>query len=221
MIEARYRDDYAGEFVVLETKWSNGQKQQTREFVANPIENHHISGRAACIGSDCDLHWFDYTKLQRHRGGLLGSKKLQTYGVGSISHTMRLDFTVETSDSQLEKFIETNYSEQNIVYTSARNCVNYPENFYLIPYNPKLLDINTIVYMAAFDEHKEIFLLGYNKDTPIGRPNWYQELIELFNAYSATRFYFVGESSNMFEEWFSFPNTVSMTYREFITHCDV
>jgi hypothetical protein len=221
VIQDHYRADYAGEFVVLETKWAGGQKQQTREWVPNPIENQHISGRAACIGSDLDRQQFDYARLQRHRGGLLGSKKLQTYGVGSIAHTMKLDFTVETNHSQLEQFVADNHGEHNIVYTSARNCVTYPENFYLIPYNPKLLDISTIVYMAAFDEHKEIFLLGYNKDTPIERPNWYQELPEIFKAYAATRFYFVGESSNMFEEWFDFVNVGSMKYREFITYCDI
>ena len=77
-MQARYRTDYAGEFVITETRWAGGRKNETREWIVNPIENHHISGRAACIGTDID-HWrFDYTRLARHRGGLLGSKKLQT-----------------------------------------------------------------------------------------------------------------------------------------------
>ena len=75
-MQARYRTDYAGEFVILETKWSGGKKTETREWIANPIDNHHLSGRAACIGSGQDQKRFDYTRLQRHRGGLLGSKKI-------------------------------------------------------------------------------------------------------------------------------------------------
>jgi hypothetical protein len=220
-MQARYRDDYAGEFVILETKWSNGKKEQTREWVANPIENHHLSGRAACIGSDSDRHKFDYTRLQRHRGGLLGSKKLQTYGIGSIAKDMRLDFCVETQKENLQSFIDNKYSENNIVYTTSSNCISYPENFYLIPYNPKFLDLTTIAYLAAFDGHKEIFLLGYNKDLSISKPFWYLEIVSVINSYAGIRFYFVGESTNMCSQWLECANAESMTYRQFISYCDI
>lgn len=220
-MQARYRTDYAGEFVVIETRWSAGRKEQQREWVANPIENHHISGRAACIGSDLDKHRFNYTILQRHRGGLLGSKKLQTYGTGDISKEMRLDFTVETKKEDLEKLIDSGYSEKNIVYTTGTNCLAYPENFYLIPYNPKFLDLSTIVYLAAFDGHQEIFLLGYNKETPAGRQGWQEELVHIMHAYSGVRFYFIGEITNMFDCWFECANAKHMKHREFISYCDV
>lgn len=220
-MQARFRSDYAGEFVVLETRWSGGKKEQVREFVANPIENHHISGRAACIGSDSDKHRFDFRILQRHRGGLLGSKKLQTYGTGPISKQMRLDFTVETNPSSLEQIQSSNYHDQNIVYTSVRNCVSNPEQFYLIPYNPKFLDLATIVYLAAFDGHQEIFLLGYNRDTMVDAPDWHFQIKQILNTYTGTKFYFVGERTNMFDSWLESANSESMTHREFISYCDV
>ena len=94
MITERYRKDYTGEFIILNTAWAGGKKRTQREWMPNPIENHHISGRAACIGSSVDKLEFDFTILQRHKGGLLGSKKLQTYGVGEIAKQMRLDFAV-------------------------------------------------------------------------------------------------------------------------------
>ena len=106
-MQARYRTDYAGEFVITETRWTGGRKTQTREWVPNPIENHHISGRAVCIGSDFDAYRFNHVRLQRHRGGLLGSKKLQTYGVGDIAVAMRLDFAVETRAAQLATLKES------------------------------------------------------------------------------------------------------------------
>jgi hypothetical protein len=199
MIEARYRADYAGEFVILETRWTAGRKQQTREFIPNPIENHHISGRAACIGSSTDCDRFDFTILQQHRGGLLGSKKLQTYGTTSIADLMRLDFVVESKADALKNIVDTGYQENNIVYTTARNCINNPGLFYLLPYNPRLLDLAAIVYLAAFDGHKEVFLLGYNKDTPVDTPDWHQQVNAVVNAYDGIKFYFVGESSNMYD----------------------
>jgi hypothetical protein len=220
-MQARFRSDYAGEFVVLETRWSGGKKSQTREFVANPIENHHISGRAACIGSKTDLDRFDYTRLQRHRGGLLGSKKLQNYGTGEIAQTMRLDFACETSNSGLQVLLDSDYYKDNIIYTSAKHCINDPGKYYLIPHNPGLLDPVTIIYLAAFDGHKEIFLLGYNRDTPIENATWHQQLTKTFNAYATTKFFIVGEATNMHKEWLDCANTETMTYREFISYCDV
>jgi hypothetical protein len=220
-VQARYRSEYAGEFVILETKWSGGKKQQTREFIANSIENHHISGRAACIGSKADIESFDYTRLQRHRGGLLGSKKLQTYGVGTVTDNMRLDFTVETDPDRLKMLISNNYCENNIVYTSASNCIDNPEKFYLIPYNPRLLDLVSAAYLASFDGHKEIFLLGYTRDTPIALTEWYKQMEVLMNAYTGIKFYFVGEPTNMYQSWSNCANAEFMTYRNFISYCDV
>jgi hypothetical protein len=220
-MQARYRSDYAGEFVILETQWLNGKRTEKREWISNPIDNQHISGRAACIGSHTDKTKFDYTILQRHRGGLLSSKKLQTYGVGSVAHAMPLDFAVETGATQLPLLVENKYSENHVVYTTGRNCINYPGQFYLIPNNPKLLDISTIAYLAAFDGHKEIFLLGYNRDTPVGNPNWHTQLCSLIESYAGVKFYFVGEKTNMFSEWMELANATFFTYRDFIGYCDV
>jgi hypothetical protein len=220
-MQARYRTDYAGEFVILETRWGAGKKDEVREWIPNPIENHHLSGRAACIGSDLDRSRFDYTRLQRHRGGLLGSKKLQTYGTGLIAQEMRLDFAVETNTNNLNKILETGYQRDNIVYTTARNCISSPGEFYLIPYKPRLIDMIIAVYLAAFDGHQEVFLLGYTDESPGDSLNWESHLAEVFLAYPGVKFYLVGESTRMPDIWVDCFNTHPMTYPEFISYCDV
>lgn len=220
-MQARYRADYAGEFVILESKWSGGKKSETREWIPNPIVNQHISGRAACIGSDINKFQFDYTRLQTHRGGLLGSKKLQTYGTGSIAQQMRLDFAVETNTNNLNKILETVYQQDNIVYTTARNCIAHPGEFYLIPYKPRYIDMATIIYLAAFDGHKEIFLLGYLDLIEGGHKDWQSEISDIFLAYTGIKFYLVGESTRMPDIWVDCFNTQLMTYPEFISYCDV
>jgi len=187
-MDARYRTDYSGEFVILETKWSGGKKSESREWIENPITNYHLSGRAACIGSGIDHARFNYTILQKHRGGLLGSKKLQTYGTGIISQEMRLDFTVETNNAILDKILESGYQASNIVYTSPRYCIAHPGEFYLIPLRPKIIDIATVVYLAAFDGHKEIFLLGYTDEVDGGHNEWIQQIAQIFSAYKGTKF---------------------------------
>jgi hypothetical protein len=226
-MQDRYRVDYAGEFVILETRWNAGKKEETREWIPNPIENHHLSGRAACIGSNVDHpvvgggYTFDYTRLQRHRGGLLGSKKLQTYGTGAIAQEMRLDFTVETQTANLHKILENNYQQDNIVYTTARNCIAHPGEFYLIPYKPRLIDMATILYLAAFDGHQEIFMLGYLDETNGDALNWQSQITEVFLSYTGVKFYLVGESTRMPDEWLNCFNVQVMTYPEFISYCDV
>jgi hypothetical protein len=220
-MQARYRTDYAGEVVILETRWGAGKQEEVREWIPNPIENHHLSGRAACIGSDLDRWQFDYTRLQRHRGGLLGSKKLQTYGTGPIAQQMRLDFAVETNTDGLNKILETAYQRDNIVYTTARNCIANPGEFYLIPYKPRLIDMIVAVYLAAFDGHQEVFLLGYTDESPGESLNWESQLAEVFVAYPGVKFYLVGESTRMPDQWVECFNTQVITYPEFISYCDV
>jgi len=221
MIPERYRTDYTGEFVILETKWSGGKKTQTREWVANPIENHHISGRAACIGSGVDRASFDYTHLQRHRGGLLGSKKLQTYGVGAIAADMRCDFIIETNNDNLNRIADTKYQENNIVYTTPRLCILHPGEFYLIPYIQKMVDMAQLLYLAAFDGHKEVFMLGYTNDAPVNNSSWMSDIKSVIASYPGVKFYIISDVNNIPEEWLNLPNVTKLKYREFITYCDV
>ena len=220
-MEARYRVDYPGEFVITNTIWSGGKKEQEREWIENPIENQHISGRATCIGSANERDRFDYTRLQRHRGGLLGSKKLQTYGIGDVALEMRLDFAVECQPEKLQALIENGYYENNVIYTTARNCIENPGDFYLIPLNPMMLNMVLPVYLAAFDGHQEIFLLGYSRDNPEINHHWRTQLADIVNSYRGTKFYAVGEPSNVLPELLNCPNLQTMDYREYISYCDI
>jgi hypothetical protein len=217
---ARYRSEYPGEFVILETRWAQGKKSETREWIPNSIENQHISGRAACIGSNQDRFRFDYTRLARHRGGLLGSKKLQTYGTGSIALEMQLDFAVETNAEQLQKIKQLGHHKQNIVYTTARNCIANPGDFYLIPNRSRILDLATIIYLAAFDGHKEIFLLGYTQELSPGRNTWITDISQIFTTYPVD-FYLVGEPTNMPAAWSDCANVRTTNYQDWVSYCDV
>jgi hypothetical protein len=63
-----------------------------------------------------------------------------------------------------------------------------PGEFYLIPYKPRIIDMATIIYLAAFDGHKEIFLLGYNEETPVEN-EWINRSPGIFEAYTGVKFY--------------------------------
>ena len=221
MIREQYRADYEGEFVITESKWSAGKKTQNREWVKNPVNNQHISGRAACIASDVDKERFDYTRLQRHKGGLLGSKKLQTYGTGSITKEMRLDFAVEINKPILQDILARAYSTDNIVYTTTRNCLVNPGEFYLIPYNTLMAMEALILWLAAFDGHKEIYMIGYNNLTKGTTSEWMSHVNTVISVFPSVKFTLVGEETIMPVEWRKNANVECMTHRGFVTHCDV
>lgn len=221
MIQERYRADYEGEFVITESKWSGGKKTQTREWVPNPIDNQHISGRAACIGSGIDRVYFDYTRLQRHKGGLLSSKKLQTYGTGSIAKDMRLNFAVEIDKKIINELVESGYVNDNIVYASTRNCLMHPGELYLIPYNTLMAIEALVLWMAAFDGHKEIYAIGYNNDTVGSTSEWSAHVNGVLMAYPSVKFTFIGVESNVPKDWRMNPNVTCMDHRPFLSHCDI
>jgi hypothetical protein len=221
MITERYRKDYTGEFIILNTAWSGGKKRTQREWMPNPVENHHISGRAACIGSAADKDNFDFTMLQNHKGGLLGSKKLQTYGVGDIAKTMRLDFAIEKDDTALHELFNLGYYKNNIIYTTPKQCIKHPGVFYVIPYNPPMVREVALAYIAAFDGHKEVFLLGYHEGANIGQSEWVNQMSAVIGTYSSTHFYHVSYSPQTPNEWKNFSNFSQLTYREFISYADV
>jgi hypothetical protein len=221
MIQERYRRDYDGEFVVVETRLSGGKNQQTREWIPNVIENHHISGRAAVIGSRTLSHRFQYQRLQRHRGGLLGKKRLQTYGTSDLWRDMNFDFFTSTDRKQIGDIAEAGYDERCTVFTSGRICVENPGRFYLIPYLPQIDALAVPIYLAAFDGHAEVFMLGYCLETPGGSRTWISDIDSVMSAYAGTSFVLVGVEGNMPTSWRSHSNVRCMAIPEFVSYCDV
>jgi hypothetical protein len=221
MITERYRKDYTGEFIITNTSWSGGKKRTHREWLPSPIENHHISGRAACIASAVDLSYFDFTTLVNHKGGLLGSLKLQTYGTGEIAKLMRLDFAVEKDDTILHELFQLHYYKDNVIYTTPKNCLKHPGVFYTVPYNTPFIKEILLAYLAAFDGHREIFLLGYNNESEMGQNAWAEQLEKIIATYPSTKFFHVGHKSQTPSSWKNYPNFAQLTHREFVIHCDV
>lgn len=220
MITQRYRRDYIGEFVILRTTFRDGVKVQDREWIPNSIENHHISNRAAVLVSDTDRSSFDYAKLQNHHGGLRGNKSLQTYGTGVTWQHLALDFYVTTDSLTLAMIDHAKYTENTVIYTDRRRVLEFAQKFFLVPYCPLIADPALAMYLAAFDGHTEIFVLGA-VDYQDRNTAWQQHVLEVMQCYYTCQFYFVGAEAAMPVSWRSQPNFVSMPVRRFVTHCDI
>lgn len=221
MLVERYRRDYDGEFVILKTQYRDGKKTQEREWIANPIINQHISGRAACIGSSVDHVRFDYTRLQRHRGGLRASKRLQTYACGDIWQQMRLNFYMTSDQARLAEISDTDYGDDTVCYSNPRGVLAFPGEFFLCPYSPALPDPAMVIYLACFDGHSEVYLLGYTAETAGESRPWVQATAKIMQVYSKVDFYVVCQPTVVPEPWRAFSNCHNLNYRDFISRCDV
>ena len=131
---------------------------------------------------------------------------------------------MENNLELLPSLIESKYTEKTICYSSVKGCVQYPGEFYLIPYNQRLTSIATAMYIAAFDGHRELFLLGVDgtadSTSEIENASHVASICKVLAAYSNTKFVFVSNRT-VSSEFRKYSNVQSMNYREWISYCDV
>jgi hypothetical protein len=223
MISKHYRSDYDGEFVITNTIFINGKKEQEREWVDNPITNKHDSDRATCIADGTSIEGFLLNRLENHVGGLLGSLSMQVYGVQDVYKKLKCDFLVALGQDTLDEIKESEYDENNIVYTSTKGCLENQGAFYLIPQSTRSTPHATAVWLACFDEHKEIFLFGYDQYNDIAEKQI--KMIDSVNlvmkTYSSVKFYHVRKHGEMPESWKYLSNIDSMTIQEYVSYTDI
>ena len=226
----RYRTEYDGEFVITVNTIKNGEKHQEREWIDNPIENQHISGRAAVIGDGQSRYNTTRhgklnlkTKIEQHAGWHLGRKRLQSYGSEGCWREMQCDFYVEFDQQKLQEIKEDAYQERVSVYTNARNCIEDPGEYYLVPYGVRGKSVVVATWLACFDGHKEIFLLGVDGLDGQDEPDvkLIKQMNQVFDTYRTTKFYYVRDGAKADDMWRKNANFNHMTYAEFISYCDI
>jgi len=223
MIEEHYRSDYDGEFVITNTIFKDGKKEQEREWIENPISNNHVSNRATCIADGTSIEGFLLNRLEGHKGGLLGSLSMQVYGVQDVYKKLKCDFLVALGQDTLDEIKSSEYDEKNIVYTSTRGCLNNQGSFYLIPQSTRTTPHATAVWLACFDEHKEVFLFGYDQftDQAIEQTKMINSVNEVMKTYPTVKFHHVRKGGDMPESWKYLPNIDSMTINEYVSYADI
>lgn len=221
MITARYRRDYDGEFVILETRLVDGVKQERREWIPNLIRNDQISGRAAVIGSRYEQDRFQHQRLERHKGGLHGSKRLQTYGAGDIWQDMRLDFYACTNRKRLDEILKTDYDQKTVIYSNANMVIGHPNRLYPTPYSPYLADEALACYLACFDGHTEVFLIGFNHEIQWDDRMVIPDMITVMKTYPGVKFISIGTPAVQPAGWLELHNLETMPIRQFVTYCDI
>jgi len=180
-IKKLYRRDYQGENIIRDLVWQSGQWNTTPEYVPNAVTNLQISNRAVVIGNGIsrqDLYPDLFSLLANHRAGLFGVNAVQTYGCNALYRDFTPDFLVCVGPTMANEIAQSGYSDNQIVYSTQDSVLNYPGKFYLTPQNPHWDSGAIAAYLACFDGHKTVYLMGY--DGYSGEDNsWY-------NVYAGT-----------------------------------
>lgn len=237
------RKFYAGENIVVERVYQGGRWQDIVEHVPNGVTNSQQSNQAVVFGNGPSRLDFDLSLIKNHKGGLLGSKALQTYGCNALYRDFRPDFLIAAGNEIVDEIAKSNYTKDNIVYTSSIHMLNYPSKFYLIPYDPYTDAGTTAAYIAAFDGHKKVFMLGFDgQDTPGYNYNvyagtncyqpknatvmtykWLFDRKVLFDAYNDVEFMQVTAkgTESVPESWKSCMNFKIISYNQFVIEANL
>lgn len=237
-IQRKYRNLYESEDVVMQRVYESGQWTQTIETVPNAVVNNQISNMAVVFGNGLSRLDFDINLAINHKGGLLGADKLQTYGCNALFRDYTVDFLVALHRDILIEIDQSGYYESNIVYTRVNNTFEFPKKFYMIPYDPYADAGTTALYIAAFDGHKKIFMIGFDGQSLSNSNNnvyagtngyshvmddvsshlWAKTKAQLFKIYDDVDFILVTAAgrSNTPEEWAGIPNFRQISHRDFV-----
>ena len=200
-----YRSSYPGENVITQLTYENGEWHPTTEMVPNQVFNTFTTTQALAIGNGRSRLEFDLTHIARHKGGLLGADRLQTYGCNALYRDFTPDFLVAVGNDIVKEIAESSYTNDGIVYANGQHVIEYPGKFYLIPQNVAFDAGALAVYLACFDGHKKVFLMGYDG---------YDEDSHVNNVYTGTNGYPAHDEKQNETFWNLSLNAVIETYPE-------
>lgn len=243
-ITKQYRNTYAGESVVTEMTRVNQNWQMKEEYIKNQVANNQISNQAVIIGNGTSRLVNDMlANLKNHHGGLLGSRRLQTYGCNALYRDFTPDFLICTGREMVKELANSGYCDDHIVYAGAASIMEHPGKFYLVPQNPTWNAGAIATYLACFDGHKKIYLYGFDGQDTVGHNNnvyvgtnaypkkdspssdlvWNAAMAHLMELYDDVEFIKVSISGNteIPESWKDKLNFRQIDFRQFALEVDL
>ncbi len=184
-----YRSSYAGENIVSELILADNDWEPQTEYVPNRVFNTHTTKQAVIVGNGPSRNEFDLKLIERHRGGLLARDRLQSYAC-NLAHTeFTPDFLIATDPAKVKAVAESGFCNDHIVYSNAQYVLEYPGKFYLVPQNPAYDAGALDAYLACFDGHKKVFLLGFDGYTDAPEHKfWMKTLTSVMEVYNNVEF---------------------------------
>ena len=241
-----YRSNYQGEDVVTDIELKDTTWNITKEYIPNSVFNNQISNKACVIGNGISRKEFNIGAVFNQFGGLLAREKLQTYGCNALYREYTPDFLVVSGDDAgiITEVAESGFCDNNVVYASAPHIQYHPGKFYLIPQDPAWNSGSIATYLACFDAHTTIYLLGFdgqdtdgcNYNVYAGTQNYQGStnaqadpsffdvtMKQIFEVYETVDFVRVMPSkyASMPEVWKYSTNLRQISFREFVLEADL
>jgi len=244
-LKKMYRATYNGESVITKLTLKDAAWNPQTEFVPNSVFNVHSTRQAVAIGNGESRTEFNLTLLKNHKGGLLGANRLQTYGCNALYRDFTPDFLVAVGDEIVSEISRSDYAKDNIVFAHADAVLNHPGKFYLIPQNAYYNAGALAAYLACFDGHSRVYLMGYDSYDDISAINnvykdtrgyqhtsnvhkqtgnyWEQSLAHVMETYADVEFVRVSPTEGWWtpDLWKSYTNFRAITYADFVIEADL
>ena len=238
-----YRSEYNGENITVRSWWENNQWNYAQEKIDNAVINNQTSKRAVVIGNGDSRKNYELFLLKNHHAGPAGANAVQTYGCNALYRDFDPTFLVATGPIICQEIANSGFCHDRIVYANAEIVAQYPGEFYLIPqdlhYNAGAL----AAYLACFDGHEKVYLMGFdcgagenynnnmyadtNGYAPINQNYsdelWVKTLVHVMETYNEVEFVRVMPTAGWYcpDAWRGLSNFRQITYREFVTEIDL
>jgi hypothetical protein len=235
VVKRLFRNNYAGEDIYTAATYTNKTWSYDKEFVPRVLENQKFGGRAVVIGNGTSRLKFDLNHLQ--------NKKVQTYGCNALYRDFETDFLIAVGNNIGNEITQSGYAADHVVYSTTDNIIKHPNTFHLIPQNPSWNAGAIATYLACFDGHATVYLLGHDGlDTPGYYNNvykntnaytvdedkltdrfWALSMGHVFKTYNLVDFVLVNETGRGYipKEWLGHTNLRRINFRELVLECDL
>lgn len=216
--------NYTGEEIIESIVIKKGQKHLEKLFVPRTVFNDPQGKDAYIIGNGESRKDFDLYSLPQ-----------DTYGCNALYREYEPDFLIVVDRHMYQEIANTEYIDQNTVYTNRNNMKRFGGNSHLIPHNPHKGAGTTAMHIAIHDGHTNLICIGFDcnedapnnniyKDTPcyndsktiVHQTVWGRQIYQLMQANPQVQWTFVG--GNPYAQFFDLDNCRQWSYNELSTH---
>lgn len=253
MIQKKYRKDVTSDEVNVIGLFKDNEWKYQKENI--PLQQFKIlSPNAVVIGNGKSANEFDLTKILPYRqttpwrefSPWIHKRQIRnflTYGCNAIYRNFKPDFVIATGKDFINELAQQSYCDESIVYANNKYLEIYPNKFNIIPQNPEYNAGAIAAYMAAFDGHQRVYMLGFDgidntddnynlfagtpnyppSNYPINEEFWVRSLNEVMNVYTDTEFVRVCPSKRFRqpESWKYNLNYRQIDFRQFVLEVGV
>lgn len=252
-LQKLYRKDITEETVNLIGLFAEDRWRYVTEDISIP-QFQTLSDHAVVVGNGVTANQFDLTQFLPYRESTPWgevtpwiSKRQRrnffTYGCNAIYRNFKLDFVTCTGEGIIKEIAKNTTDKPAMMYANSKYLEKYPGEFHFLPQNPDFNSGAMAAYMAAFDGHSRVFMLGFDGiDTPdnnynkfAGTPNypplaatinedyWVRSLQTIMQTYSETEFIRVCPTKKFRapEAWKNCLNYRQIDFRQFVFEADI